>query len=143
MSNDKPTAIATIKFYPNKHVEVHLSSLKHITPRTLDIASNILLKTYRGMKAKYITEVHVANRAEKKAAEEKAAKDAKDFDDKEAKRLAEATEKALAGVDTTNMPKGEPEPEPTPEPEPELAPEPKVEEKTTEVPNNDEKTDPK
>jgi len=65
MSNDKPTAVATIKFYPNKHMEVTLSSIKNITPRTLDIASNILLKTYRGNKAKFIANEHKKARDKK------------------------------------------------------------------------------
>lgn len=100
MSNDKPTAIATIKFYPNKHVEVHLSSLKHITPRTLDIASNIMTKTYRGMKAKFIVEEHKKAREDGKDRVEQEKKDAEKWDKKEARRLAKATAIAL------DMPKG-------------------------------------
>jgi len=121
MSNDKPTAIATIKFYPNKHVEVELSSLKHITPRTLDIASNILLKTYRGMKAKFIAEEHKRGRDEAKKTAEEEIVDAAKFDKKEAKRLDIATKKALKP-----MPAGKVEPEP------------KAEEKPTEALKTDE-----
>ena len=49
MSNDKPCAVATVKFYANKHVEVELSTIRNITPRTLDIASHIMLKTKSSM----------------------------------------------------------------------------------------------
>ena len=94
MSNDKPTAIATIKFYANKHVEVNLSSIKNITPRTLDIASNILMKTYRGMKGKFIADEHRKAREDKAKAEaEKKAADA-EYHKKEDERL------------TADMPKG-------------------------------------
>lgn len=95
MSNDKPTSIATIKFYPNKHVEVELSSIRNITPRTLDIASNILLKTYRGNKAKFIAGEHRKAREDAAQKEIDDAKAAKKFDDEEAKRLEIATAKAL------------------------------------------------
>lgn len=90
MSNDKPMAVATIRFYPNKHVDVQLSSIRNITPRTLDIASNLLLKEYRGMKGKFIADEHKRVREEKAAAEKKAAEDTAEFHKAEDERLAEA-----------------------------------------------------
>lgn len=90
MSNDKPTAIATIKFYQNKHVEVSLDTIKGITPRTLDIASNILLKEYRGMKGAFIANEHKMAREAKAKLEEKEAKTDKSFHKKEDKRLLES-----------------------------------------------------
>ena len=90
MSNDKPTAIATIKFYHNKHVEVSLDTIKGITPRTLDIASNILLKEYRGMKGKFVAEEHKKFREAKAKLLEQEVKDDADFHKKEDKRLLAA-----------------------------------------------------
>lgn len=94
MSNDKPSGVATIKFYPNKHVEVELSSIQNITPRTLDIASNILGKTYRSMKHKFIAGEHRKAREAKIAADEKAEADEIAFHKAEDERL------------TKDMPKG-------------------------------------
>ena len=90
MSNDKPTAIATIKFYHNKHVEVSLDTIRGITPRTLDIASNILLKTYRGMKGAFIAAEHKKFREDKAARLKQEAKTDKSFHKKEDKRLLDA-----------------------------------------------------
>ena len=90
MSNDKPCAIATVKFYANKHVEVELDTIRNITPRTLDIASHIMLKTYRGMKAAYLAEQHKIAREDKAAAEAKAIADEAAFHEAEDERLAEA-----------------------------------------------------
>jgi len=103
MSNDKPTAIATIKFYPNKHVEVELSSIKNITPRTLSIASNILANTYRGMKAKFVANEHRERRERDAKAVKKIERDAAKADKKEDERLATAALK--------DIPKGAPVPE--------------------------------
>ena len=90
MSNDKPCAVATITFYPNKHVEVELSTIRNITPRTLDIASHIMLKTYQGMKAQFLAEEHRQARKDKADAEAKAIADDKAFHEAEDIRLAEA-----------------------------------------------------
>lgn len=90
MSNDKPTATATIRFYANKHVDVSLTTIKGITPRTLDIASNILLKTYRGMKGKFIADEHRKARKRKAAKEVRDAKTDEDFHEKEDIRLLDA-----------------------------------------------------
>lgn len=90
MSNDKPIAVATIKFYQNKHVEVNLTSIKGITPRTLDIASNIMSKTYRGMKAKFIAGEHKRAREEKAQKIKDDERDEAAFHEAEDKRLAEA-----------------------------------------------------
>ncbi len=95
MSNDKPSAVATIKFYPNKHVEVELNTIQHITPRTLDIAANILSKTYRGMKAQFIAKSHRDAREASEKAEAKRIKDEKEFHEKEDERLAKAAENPI------------------------------------------------
>jgi len=89
--SEKPQAIATIKFFANKHVEVELSSIQGITPRTLEIAGNILLKTYRGNKAVFIAAQHKAAReaAEKNVVDTTKA-EAK-FHKDEDKRLEKAT----------------------------------------------------
>lgn len=87
MSNDKPCAVAVIKFYANKHVEVELSTIKNITPRTLDIASHIMLKTYRGMKAKFIADEHKQRRKDVAEAEAKTVKDEAAWHEAEDERL--------------------------------------------------------
>ena len=100
MSNDKPTAVAIIKFYPNKHVEVTLNTIRHITPRTLDIASHILLKTYKGMKAQFIADEHKRIREEKKEAETNAIADEAAFHEAEDERLAAAAVPDQSSIET-------------------------------------------
>ena len=98
MSNDKPTAIAIIKFYANKHVEVELDTLKGITPRTLSIAGHILQKTYAGMRGKFIADEHRKVREAKAALEVEKAKDVADFHadvDERNQALAEEALKSL------------------------------------------------
>ena len=90
MSNDKPCAVATIKFYPNKHVDVELSDITNITPRTLDIASNLLMRKFRGMRGAYNAAMHKRAREERQEVEDKAVTDNIAFHDAEDKRLAEA-----------------------------------------------------
>ena len=97
MSNEVQ-AVATITFYANKHVEVELSSIKGITPRTLEIAGNILHKTYRGLKAEFIRDEHIKAREVKVSADIDAAKADKEFHEKEDERLSEATDKVLASL---------------------------------------------
>lgn len=90
MSNDKPVAIAIIKFYANKHVEVKLDTIRGITPRTLGIAGNILQRTYVGMKSKYIAEEHKRVREEKARKVEEAEEDESEYHIKEDERLLAA-----------------------------------------------------
>jgi len=115
MSNDKPCAIATVKFYANKHVEVELSTIRNITPRTLDIASHIMLKTYRGMKHAFLAEEHKRVRKEKAEAEAKAIEDDAAWHEAEDKRLqAVPIEKAAPAVKEVSedvMPKEKEAPE--------------------------------
>ena len=105
MSNELQ-AVATIKFYANKHVEVELSSIKGITPRTLEIAGNLLHKTYRGNKAKFVAAEHKKARERKVKAEEDAVVNEAKFHEKEDERLAEAAKEdvkeALESLTTIN-----------------------------------------
>ena len=98
-------AVATITFYANKHVEVELSSIKGITPRTLEIAGNILHKTYRGLKAEFIRDEHIKARDAKVKAEKDTAIDEEKFHIKEDKRLAKATSKIMDSLKDLTMPK--------------------------------------
>ena len=107
MSNDKPCAIATIKFYPNKHVEVELDSIATITPRTLDIASNILGKTYRGMKHAHNAQEHRKAREVKKEAEDQIAKDEAEYHEKYDAEQAELAAAAASMPKATPAPKEE------------------------------------
>lgn len=96
--SDKPQAVAIIKFYANKHVEVELSSIQGITPRTLEIAGNLLHKTYRGNKAVFIAAEHKKAREGRVKAEEKAVVDDAKFHKKEEKRLKKATDKLFESL---------------------------------------------
>ena len=89
MSNNKPIAVAVIKFYPNKHIEIELDSIAGVTPRTLAIAENLLSRKYRAMKGKFIVNEHIKARKAKKDAEEAAEKKEREFHE-EADRAAEA-----------------------------------------------------
>ncbi len=122
MSNDKPCAVATITFYANKHVEVELSTIRNISPRTLDIASHILLKTYRGMKAQFIADEHKNRRKADAEALEQAAKDEAAFHEAEDERLriAALPENQEVAEETSTEPD---EPEEVEAPEEEEAPE--------------------
>jgi hypothetical protein len=99
MSNDKSVTTATIKFFPNKHIEVGIDGLKNVHPRALDIASNLLRKEYLNRRAKYNADEH------KKARKAKADAIANEADaqakyhkerDEELAKLAEAAGKATA-----------------------------------------------
>jgi len=103
--SDELQAVATIKFYANKHVEVELSSIQGITPRTLEIAGNLLHKTYRGNKAIFIAAEHKKAREGRVKAEENAVIDAAKFDEKEEKRLTKATKKVLDSLKDSLKPK--------------------------------------
>ena len=103
--SDTPQAVATIKFYANKHVEVELDSIRGITPRTLEIAGNLLHKTYRGNKAQFIAAEHKRAREDRVKAEENDAKTNETFHEKEDKRLATATKKVLASLKDSLQPK--------------------------------------
>lgn len=103
--SSKIQAVATITFYANKHVEVELSSIKGITPRTLEIAGNILHKTYRGLKAEFIRDEHVKARNAIKVKAEDAVVNTEKFHVKEDKRLAKATAKIMNSLKDLTMPK--------------------------------------
>ena len=103
--SDTPQAVATISFYENKHVEVSLSSIKGITPRTLEIAGNLLHKTYRGNKAQFIAAEHARAREDRVKAEEDAARTDEKFHEKEDKRLAKATQKVFDSLKESLKPK--------------------------------------
>lgn len=100
MSNNKPTAVATIRFYPNKHIEVELDSIAGITPRTLAIAENLLSREYRSMKGEYIVKMHVKARKDKAdlaAAEKKADEEYHKKRDEELEEANKASLEANAG----------------------------------------------
>jgi len=103
--SDTPQAVATIKFYADKRVEVELSSIRGITPRTLEIAGNILHKTYRGKKAEFIRDEHAAARESAVQAEVDTAETDRKFHEKEDKRLAKATKKVLDSLKESLKPK--------------------------------------
>ena len=110
MSNNKPTAVATIGFFPNKHIEVKLTGITGITPRTLAIAENLLARKYREMRGQAVADSH-------KKARDDAAAAVVDEEKKEAEyhiqRDKELAESAKAKLDGTRVEK----PESTPEPE--------------------------
>ena len=119
MSNDKPCAIATIKFYANKHVEVKLTDIANVTPRSLDIASNILGKTYRGMRHAHNARMHKEARETAANAEQKTKEDeAKYHEEVDAKNLVLAKEAVKAAG---NMPKPDLSPVETEETPPDAA----------------------
>lgn len=100
MSNNKPIAVAIIKFYPNKHIEVELDTIEGITPRTLAIAENLLGKKYRSMKGEFLVKAHAKARQDKvdTAAAEKKADEA--YHIKRDEELKKASEEALSNAES-------------------------------------------
>ena len=104
MSNDKPTATAIIRFFPEgKRVTVELDSITGVSPRKLEIANNLLMRQYRGMRGAANAARHREAREAEVSADVKKVKDAKAFDKKEEKRLEKATAKVEAKTEVKGI----------------------------------------
>lgn len=96
MSATKPTAVAVIRFFADKTVEVELDSLVGVSPRRLERANHLLMREFRGKRAAHNAKRH-------KLAREKASRDIAEAETNEAAfheaediRLAKAGKKDQA-----------------------------------------------
>jgi hypothetical protein len=127
MSTDKPT-IATLKFFPNKHIEVEIDGLKNVHPRALAIGANLLEKAYLQKRAQHNAEEHKAARKAKVDAAEKAEKESEEYHKKRDKELAEAAAADVPQVQAgaaEDIPDEPEQPEPATDAEPDSTDEPK------------------
>jgi len=90
MSNNKPTATAVIRFFPQKRVTVELDTLDGVSPRRLERANHLLMREYRKMRGAHNARRHQEAREAKIAADAKAVVDEAAWHKAEDERLAEA-----------------------------------------------------